>query len=435
MNWAADINLSKDYKTLYGVPTEYLNIAEDGSLIRPSTLVTEANLTNTYQKKDGTYIQRRVYSENPDIMSARDEYLRNGGVNLEQVAYLPEKLDMKALKNKADKRSQAEEERLEKVSSDFFKVNHDPKAPAETQQSMDEKYNSINAAFNRRPKDYVLSVVESAKDANRLAAEEKGEHVIGGAFAQYINTTLVSELKQEGLTEFQKKMILCKGLAAAKFEAEGVAYGDDKIALARIQMEAKKIKENPAIDDMNLDGVMTILEQPKLVPALTGAYKDVENGLFKVEPKHYDGYFRELQTLKENMMSKEGRSKEYGRYYDAIDNAAKLSENRNDPDLANKIALANKEILESVESYTKGKKSVRHSVDGQARFDNSMDGLSIVSIYAPKGCEARAEKLLARVNEVRGLEKGAKLIMNDFGAENAQKTAQRMHIQANVPKK
>ena len=434
MNWAADINLSKDGKTLYGVPSEYLSVGDDGKLIRPDVLKAEDNLINTYQKKEGTNISRKCFSEDPDITSARDAYLRNNGVNLTQMAYLPEKLDIVALKNKAENRSLDEEKALQEVSEKVFNVKYDPKAPKETQASMNEKYVAKQREFRDRPKDYVISVVESAKEASRKAGlEDNNQHIIGSKNAEYINKDLADEMKKPNLKEFEKKMILCKGMAAAKFEAEGRNY-DAKA----IDALAEKFRYSQPIDMMEVKEVEEILKQPNQVAALTAAYRDVEVGNYKVEPVHYDGYFRELQTLKENMMTKEGRSKEYGRYFDAIDNAAKLGENRNDPDLDVKIAKANKEILESVEAYTKGKKSVRHSPDGQARFDNSLDGLSIVGVFAPRGCKERAEKLLARTNEVRGYAKTSsqRLIMNDFGGENAKAAAaRRNHLQAAASKK
>ena len=80
---------------------------------------------------------------------------------------------------------------------------------------------------------------------------------------------------------------------------------------------------------------------------------------------------------------------------------------------------------------------MRHSSDGQARFDNALDGLSIVGIYAPRGCKARAEKLFARVNEVRGIDKNSsnRLIINDFGAENAAQAAAKRGLIQSGPKK
>ena len=430
MNWASDINLSQDGKTLYGVPTEYLNVAEDGSLIRPTALKDEANLIDTYQKKTGTFVERQCVSENPDAQTARDEYLRNGGVNLKQVAYLPEKLDMEALKKKAELRSPEEEKRLQNVSEEFYKIKYNPNAPAETPESMNEKYNAKVKDFNLRPKDFVLSVVESA----RVASEKNNVAPIGGVYAEYIDNNLMKNVDFDKLKEYQKKELLCKGLAAAKLEAEGTK-ADAVADVNKINQLAAKFKASLPIDHMELPEVMTILNQPNKVAAFTGAYKDIELGDFKVEPKHYDGYFRELKTLQENMMSKEKRTPEYQRYYDAIDNASKLD--RNDPNLDEKIAKANKEILESVEVYTKGKKSVRHSSDGQARFDNALDGLSIVGIYAPRGCKARAEKLFARVNEVRGIDKNSsnRLIINDFGAENAAQAAAKRGLIQSGPKK
>ena len=424
MEWAADIKLSQDGKTLYGMPSSHLQVGEDGKLIRPDALNGASNLAPGYQQKSGTYVMRRNFSEDPNEDKTRDEYLQNGGVNLSQRAYLPEQLDMETLKKKAQSRTPEEEKHLQDMSGDFYKVEYKKDSPTETTASMNAKYNSETAAFINRKREDVASVVESAK----FASQRNEGPEIGGEYAEYIGT-FYKKTDLAALKEYQLKNNVCIGIAAAKLEAEGVPFDE-----AKIKKTATQIKNNPAIDNMGKEDLLTILNQDKRVAAFAGAYKEIENGSFKVEPKYQDGYFREMKELADNMMPKAGRTTAYQRVYDAVQAAANLD--RKDPDLNNKIAVANKEILESVEAYTKGKKRVRASDDGKARFDNSMDALSIVGIFAPKGCKARSEKLIARVNEVRGLKKGMKLRIMDFGGENAREAnMERMQAAKGGPKK
>ena len=51
--------------------------------------------------------------------------------------------------------------------------------------------------------------------------------------------------------------------------------------------------------------------------------------------------------------------------------------------LEEKIVDLNAKLLSSINAYTKGKKSVRGTRDGQKRFDNSLDALGILIHYAP----------------------------------------------------
>ena len=416
MEWAADIKLSKDGKTLYGVPTQYLNVGEDGSLIRPNSLRDDANVIKSFQQHTGTYIKRDYQSEGIDEQASRDEYLQNGGVNLVQRAYLPEKLDMEALKLKAELRSEKDEKHLQEDSKNFYNVEYKKDAPAETKESMNEKYNSMKSAFfNNKQNSLTQDIVNLAKTTS--TKEGHPDHVIGNEYVEYVNRLYNTQAEGYGqMKEYMYKDLLCKGILAAKMDAAGIPFNEDAI-----NKNYQSIKNYPAVDNMSKEEVQAILALDKRHMVFSEVYKELENGAFKVEQKYQKGYFREIESLAQNMMPKEGRSPEYGRYYDAVQTAAGLD--KNDPDLDNKIAKANREILDSAEAYAKGKKSTRHSKDGQARFDNTLDGVSIVSTFAPKGCLKRGEKLFVRVNEVRGLDAKHKLSMLNFGGDNAKTAA------------
>ena len=89
------------------------------------------------------------------------------------------------------------------------------------------------------------------------------------------------------------------------------------------------------------------------------------------------------------------------------------------------IRVANIEIKDAVEAYTKGKEKVRWADDGNARFANSLDALAVASKYAP-GMKVHVNKTIQRINKVRGAEPGEATHIDpekfgeNYGAERAK---------------
>ena len=64
------------------------------------------------------------------------------------------------------------------------------------------------------------------------------------------------------------------------------------------------------------------------------------------------------------------------------------------------------QIIDAVEKYTKGKKSVRKTKEGKESFDLAMKALAFASKNGDDVARARAQNLVDRINQVRGVKKG-----------------------------
>ncbi len=105
MEWAAEMKLSQDGTKLYGVPSQYLTIGQDGSVMVPSELSEDVNFQNRYQNMEGNYVGRKNGSESPDEEKNREDYLAKGGVNINEMIYLPKKVNLDILKNYGGERA------------------------------------------------------------------------------------------------------------------------------------------------------------------------------------------------------------------------------------------------------------------------------------------------------------------------------------------
>ena len=84
----------------------------------------------------------------------------------------------------------------------------------------------------------------------------------------------------------------------------------------------------------------------------------------------------------------------------SVDAIAKLDPK--DPKTGEKLMLENGKLLGNLQTYTKGKKSKRFYSSSQARFDNSLDVLSVVDDHVP-GMRQYADQIVKRTNEVRNV--------------------------------
>lgn len=107
--WMSDIQLAKDEKNLYGVPSVYTSVDNEGNVILPPENIqkfADANMTD--MNKNGVLIQRTSgkEQENPSAQLTED-----GVIKVERV-YMPKKLNIAHLKNMAVNRDAAEEQKL-----------------------------------------------------------------------------------------------------------------------------------------------------------------------------------------------------------------------------------------------------------------------------------------------------------------------------------
>ena len=114
LTWISDIRLNKDGKSIFGVPSKYAEVMEDGSVLpAPRDISDIAEQENTVANRNGIRFYRLGGDEenNKATSKDRDLYTDGGIIKLEK-AYLPNRLPMKYLVKEAESRSPEEEQRL-----------------------------------------------------------------------------------------------------------------------------------------------------------------------------------------------------------------------------------------------------------------------------------------------------------------------------------
>ncbi len=147
IKWLADINMSNDGKTIYGVPSEYAGINEDGSIILPpEDIQAGANANLSITNRDGIAIQRSGGKE----QSFGGVEFTDGGIYKVERVYLPKKVDYAYLKERADHRSVDETEILIKRDKEFLGIDRNNPNKAAEIDNGEIKLNEIkvNAALN-----------------------------------------------------------------------------------------------------------------------------------------------------------------------------------------------------------------------------------------------------------------------------------------------
>ena len=141
ITWISDIKLSKDNKKLYNIPSVHTSVDNEGNLVLPpDNLQQFADANMTDMNRNGVVIQRNSGKEN-DNSSLE---LTDGGVVKVERVYMPKKLNIEHLKNMADMRAAAEEEKL--IENDKLMLGIDRKMPVEPIEHIE-----INAD-NEQPK-------------------------------------------------------------------------------------------------------------------------------------------------------------------------------------------------------------------------------------------------------------------------------------------
>ncbi|MBR4759265.1 MAG: hypothetical protein IK078_03855 [Lachnospiraceae bacterium] len=110
--WMTDINLTKDLKKIHGVPSDYLEVNEDGTMKLPPKPIREsADRYKGVQENDTIRIMRYAKKEDTFTDQENRDVFVDGVITAETVI-LPKKLNMATLKRRAQDRTAQEEEKL-----------------------------------------------------------------------------------------------------------------------------------------------------------------------------------------------------------------------------------------------------------------------------------------------------------------------------------
>ena len=213
---------------------------------------------------------------------------------------------------------------------------------------------------------------------------------------------------------------LSKAVAASLLKGK-----QEKVDVKKIHKMAEKIKTLPSF-------VQMVSDPDALDKCLTGEGSvgrtagDIVARTYGVRDDNIATYINSMKELSDNLMSDKGRSKEYKAFHKAVENIADLKGkyDLNNEEELNKLGMLlvdlNANLISSINTYMKGKKNVRSSTDGQKRFNNSLDALSIMRDNVP-GIKYQADALEKRINTVR--KESMRINLSDYNATRAAKEA------------
>ena len=158
---------------------------------------------------------------------------------------------------------------------------------------------------------------------------------------------------------------------------------------------------------------------------LDSLYGEISDEEFEIMVQD-EALSRNFKRLAKDYMDPDaGRTNKWKTLYLSVKN---IDESQlDDPDYCERTLT---EICQNTFAYTKGKKSVRKSTDGQKRFDQALDVMAELSRVSETAWDT-AQNLFDRVNEVRwGHDPFAeRVIAENYGVEFAED-----HRNPNVPR-
>ena len=131
INWLSDIRLAKDNKKIHGVPSEYVYMNQDGTVTEQPSALQEATgiMFQKSLNRTGVLVTRPAEDED-QAFAAPGVNAYGSGVQMMEKVYLPKRLNADYLRTMAQKRSEADEDRLEDSDREIYHIKPGKKDPA-----------------------------------------------------------------------------------------------------------------------------------------------------------------------------------------------------------------------------------------------------------------------------------------------------------------
>ena len=225
---------------------------------------------------------------------------------------------------------------------------------------------------------------------------------------------------------------LAKNMAAYSLKKENADF-----SVKSIHKVADEIKDLFCLDQMKLGDMYQALEDPKTAREFGDK---VRSDLFDIKEDKYMEYIRAMKKLDGFMMSDRNQSKEYKNLRKCVTDAANLGENLNNMTADEKkeaFRNANMKLVHAIKKFTKGNEKISRDPVTNARFDNSLDALAIVSKYTKQDgmvASQPAANIVSSINRVRGKNNKINLSELDkkYGGNHAEKAAENL-VRPNQP--
>ena len=214
-------------------------------------------------------------------------------------------------------------------------------------------------------------------------------------------------------TKRDYKELLAKVLAAEALKNSGQAF-----SVKKVRQMAKSIQKLPALQNAKNDEIVAALSTDP--QKLKDLQQSVYLASFAVKPENAGKYVEDMKKLQASMMSSRKRSPEYQKFASAVAEVARLKPGSEGFEAASR--KANEALLKSINVYSQDKEKVRFLDDGVARFDNTMDALSIMKDNIP-GISDVIDARVSAINKTRKAESvdhKDHLDLTKYGAERAQ---------------
>ena len=222
--------------------------------------------------------------------------------------------------------------------------------------------------------------------------------------------------------ETKKIDCLSKAMAAVQLKNSGVPFDIKKIR--KVATFIKGTKEfNDFISDKQAFDI-AISDKASVMKANDEVYASH----CVVPADKVSEFINDMNTVSENMMTKEGRSVQYGAVYDLIKKIGDLKGKYDFTQAGDREAAANEvtglnfSLINATQIYIKDKEKVRTSTSGKERFNNALDGIGVIFKYADNAMPVIGA-MVNTINEIREVNKHPSRHVNigEYGAERAVK--------------
>ena len=211
------------------------------------------------------------------------------------------------------------------------------------------------------------------------------------------NAYVKRHIGEENISQNHDKNIemLSRAMAASMLAKSQYAT---KFDVGIIHDTADKIKQTMKLSEMSENDVKEALRDPQKIYELE---KTNMNNLYT--PTDSSQLVMSMGELGKYMMDGKDRSQEYKNLLRAVKKLGAVNTNNpEDPKVQSEVRIRGIEVLRAVETYIKGKKKVRHTDDGNDRFDNAIDALAVLYKTIP-GMKPDIEMIVNRINTVRAV--------------------------------
>jgi hypothetical protein len=236
-----------------------------------------------------------------------------------------------------------------------------------------------------------------------------------------------------------------------KISRSGIENASENLAKLIAAMQQAKVMKSFNLDETHkltniikqMPSFNAMKKEPVLVAcALSDAQEATKycdkflNKVYGITPDNVSDYIEKMSTLYDSMQPVGSQSTEYKNFKKSVEDIKNLktkydlntAEGRNTASRA--LTSLNINMINTSEAYMKGKKSVRTGIEGQRRFNNSLDALGILCTYS-KDAKSQIQPVVDRINQVRNVKRGNEnyVDINNFNEKRAKDVRDKINKQ------